>query len=92
MGVIPKKVCVVDERNELSGSVNGIASLDLGCRTDILTGCPKADGMMMAVRSMSPEILLTDELGNDRDAAAALEAVNCGIALIASAHASEHAI
>ena len=91
VGVIPKKVCVVDERNELSGSVNGIASLDLGCRTDILTGCPKADGMMMAVRSMSPEILLTDELGNDRDAAAALEAVNCGIALIASAHASDMA-
>ena len=80
------RVGVVDERSELGGCVAGVAQLDLGPRTDVLDGCPKAEGMMMLIRSMSPQVLATDELGRPEDAAAVLEARNAGVAVLATAH------
>ena len=80
------RVGVVDERSELGGCVGGVAQLDLGPRTDVLDGCPKAEGMMMLIRSMSPQVLATDELGRPEDAAAVLEARNAGVAVLATAH------
>ena len=50
-------VGVVDERSEIAGSFQGIPQNDLGIRTDILDCCPKAEGMMMLIRSMSPEVV-----------------------------------
>ena len=52
-----KTVGVVDERSEIAGSYQGIPQNDLGIRTDILDCCPKAEGMMMLIRSMSPEVV-----------------------------------
>lgn len=59
-----KSVGVVDERSEIAGSYQGIPQNDLGIRTDILDCCPKAEGMMMLIRSMSPEVVAVDELGD----------------------------
>ena len=42
-----KKVCIVDERSEIAGCVNGVPQQDVGPRTDVMDGCPKAEGMMM---------------------------------------------
>ena len=44
--------------------ISGIPQNDLGIRTDILDCCPKAEGMMMLIRSMSPEVVAVDELGD----------------------------
>ena len=49
-----RKVGVVDERSEIAGCVEGVPQHDVGPRTDVLDGCPKAEGMMMLIRSMSP--------------------------------------
>lgn len=51
-----RKVGVVDERSEIAGCVEGVPQHDVGPRTDVLDGCPKAEGMMMLIRSMSPEL------------------------------------
>lgn len=56
-------VSVVDERSELAGSVNGVPQLDVGCRTDVLDGCPKSEGIRMMIRSMAPQVVAADEIG-----------------------------
>lgn len=80
------KVGVVDERSEIAASVKGVPTFDLGPRTDVLDGCPKAEGMMMMIRSMSPEVLVVDEIGRAEDAEAVHEALHAGIAVLATAH------
>ncbi|UHA72869.1 stage III sporulation protein AA [Paenibacillus sp. 481] len=80
------KVGVVDERSEIAGSIKGVPSFDLGYRTDVLDGCPKAEGMMMFIRSMSPDVLVVDEFGRDEDVLAMREAMHAGVRIIASAH------
>ncbi len=52
-GIAPLKVAIVDERSELAASVKGVPQHDLGTRVDVLDGCPKAEGIMMMIRSMS---------------------------------------
>ena len=84
-----RKVCVVDERSELAGCVCGVPQLDVGTRTDVLDACPKARGMAMALRSLSPHVLVTDELGDDADARAVLQACYAGVKVIASVHGND---
>ena len=62
-----KTVGVVDERSELAGCYQGIPQNDLGMRTDVLDACPKAKGMQMLLRSMSPDVVAVDELGKKED-------------------------
>ena len=83
------KVGIVDERSELAACVDGVPSFDVGPRTDVLDGCPKADGMMMMIRSMSPDVLVVDEIGRAEDTAGLHEAMLSGVRVIASAHASD---
>jgi stage III sporulation protein AA len=83
-----RKVGVVDERSEVAACVRGVPRFDLGPRTDVMDGCPKAEGMIMLIRSMSPEILAVDEIGRPEDALAVHEAVHAGIRVIATAHGS----
>ena len=80
------KVALVDERSEIGACYQGIPQNDLGIRTDILDGCPKAQGMMMLIRAMSPEVIATDEIGRDDDAVAIYEAILAGIKLITTVH------
>ncbi|MBX6396335.1 MAG: stage III sporulation protein AA [Alicyclobacillaceae bacterium] len=87
--VPPLKVAVVDERSELAGTFQGRRHHDLGPRTDVLDGCPKAEGMLMMVRSMSPQVLITDEIGGEADIAVLMEAAGAGVTVLASAHATD---
>lgn len=81
-----KKVGIVDERSELAACRKGVPKFDLGPRTDVLDGCPKAEGMMMMIRSMSPDVLVVDEIGRREDAVSIHEAIHAGIRVIATAH------
>ncbi|MFD1433746.1 stage III sporulation protein AA [Kroppenstedtia eburnea] len=83
-----RKVGVVDERSEIAGCVEGVPQHDVGPRTDVLDGCPKAEGMMMLIRSMSPELLVVDEIGRREDGEAVFEAVHAGVSLFTTAHGS----
>ncbi|MDO7905175.1 stage III sporulation protein AA [Paenibacillus sp. JX-17] len=84
-----QKVGIVDERSEIAGSHKGVPGFDVGPRTDVMDGCPKAEGMMMMIRSMSPEVLIVDEIGRTEDAYAVQEAMQAGISVIATAHGRE---
>ena len=81
-------VGVVDERSEIGGSYQGIPQNDLGIRTDVLDCCPKAEGMMMLIRSMSPEVVEVDELGDYEDIHAIESVIHCGCKLFATVHGS----
>lgn len=80
------QVGVVDERSEIAACIDGVPSMDLGFRTDVLDGCPKAQGMLMLIRSMAPGAIITDELGRREDTEALQEALNAGVPVIASVH------
>lgn len=84
-----EKVCIVDERGEIAGSVDGVPQLDVGIRTDVLDGCPKSVGIMMALRTLSPSVIVTDEIGTEADAEAILEALYAGVRVIASVHGND---
>jgi len=79
-------VGLVDERSEVAGCRDGVPQLPIGHRTDVLDACPKAEGMMMLVRSMSPQVIATDEIGRQEDADAIKEVINAGIKLLTTAH------
>ena len=81
-------VGVVDERSEIGGAYQGVPQNDLGIRTDLLDCCPKAEGMMMLIRSMSPEVVAVDEIGDYGDIKAIESVLNCGCRLIATVHGS----
>lgn len=66
----------------------GVPQNDLGIRTDLLDCCPKAEGMMMLIRSMSPEVVAVDEIGDYGDIKAIESVLNCGCRLIATVHGS----
>lgn len=83
-----QNVCVVDERSEIGGCYQGIPQNDIGKRTDILDNCPKAEGMMMMIRSMSPQVLAVDEIGTSQDVEAISYAIRCGVTILATAHAA----
>lgn len=81
-----KHVSVVDERSEIAGSCQGIAQNDLGQRTDVLDGAPKAEGMLLMLRAMSPDVIAVDEIGGPDDVAALLSIASCGAKIIATLH------
>ncbi len=82
------KVGIVDERSEIAGCWHGLPQRKVGIRTDVLDSCPKAAGRMMMIRSMSPKVIITDEIGREEDVTAIREALNAGIKIITSAHAA----
>ncbi len=81
-----RTVGVVDERSEIGGCYMGVPQNQLGIRTDILDACPKAEGMIMLIRSMGPEVIAVDEIGGEEDARAIAYAMHCGCKMLATAH------
>lgn len=81
-------VGLVDERSEIAGCYRGVPQRDVGIRTDVLDGCPKAEGMMMLLRSMGPQVIAADEIGRREDVDAMEEVLNAGIKVLITAHGS----
>ncbi|MDR3238488.1 MAG: stage III sporulation protein AA [Clostridiales bacterium] len=79
-------VGVVDERSEIAGCYRGVPQNDVGCRTDVLDGCPKAEGMIILLRSMSPRVIAVDELGSRADIQAVEDIVNAGVTVVCTVH------
>lgn len=81
-------VGVADERSEIGACYHGIPQNDLGIRTDVLDCCPKHLGMMMLIRTMSPQVVAVDEIGSREDLEAMEYVMNCGCKLLATVHGS----
>lgn len=79
-------VGVVDERSEIAACHMGIPQNDVGIRTDILDCCPKAEGMLMLLRSMNPRVIAVDEIGGREDIDAISYVINCGCGILATVH------
>ena len=82
-------VAIADERREIAACLEGIPQLDVGSRTDVMDGCPKALSIPLMVRACAPQLLAADEIGGAGDARAIREAVRCGVAVAATAHAED---
>ena len=80
------KVGIVDERSEIASCYMGKPQKRVGVRTDVLDGCPKALGMILLIRSMSPQVIVVDEIGSREDVCSIGEAINAGTKLITSVH------
>lgn len=81
------RVGVVDERNELSASDGARSRFDLGAHSDVLVGTPKAEGAMLLLRTMNPQLIAMDEITRSEDLDTVMQIVGCGVGLLASAHA-----
>lgn len=83
------RTSVVDERSELSGTYAGIARNDLGL-SDILNGYSKHEGIMQALRTLSPEAIICDEIGTSADMRAIEQGINAGVSIVATIHAGSY--
>jgi len=81
-----KNVSVIDERSEIGSCYRGVPQMDIGIRTDILDNCPKSEGIIMAIRSMAPQVVVCDEIGTYKDMESILAALNSGVNLITTIH------
>lgn len=82
------KTSVIDERGEIAAVWNGIPQNDVGINTDVFDGYPKSEGISTAVRVMSPQIIVCDEIGGENDMTAVKHASYCGVYVAATIHAS----
>lgn len=89
LSVIGNNISVVDERSEIAAMYKGVAQNDLGPRTDVMNNCRKDMGIRMMIRSMAPDIIATDEIGDNKDIDAIYEANFAGIKLLLTAHGEE---
>jgi len=81
-----KNITIIDERSELGACYNGVPQMNIGDRTDVLDNCPKSQGIIMAIRSMSPQIIVCDEIGTSSDMESIIAALNSGVNLITTIH------
>ncbi|MDZ5252777.1 stage III sporulation protein AA [Clostridium sp. LIBA-8841] len=86
IGLKGKRTVVIDERSEIAACYNGIPQMNVGIRTDVYDNCIKSDGMMMAVRGLSPEVIICDEIGTYKDMEGLIMAYNSGVSIIATLH------
>ena len=80
-------ILVIDERNEISATVDGKQNLDLGANTDVMVGVPKIACYEGAVRTMAPDIIVTDEIFGEREVDCLVDSVRSGVKVMATAHA-----
>jgi len=89
LSLLGKRVSIVDERYEIASVTNGISPFNLGLGCDILSGVSKSEGMLFMLRSMSPDVIITDEIGTSSDYEAIREIKKRGVSVITSLHGKD---
>ena len=84
------KVCLVDERQELACMNGSFCQHDVGVNTDVMNNFPKGKGIMNAVKTMSPDIIAVDEIGERQEIEGIIRGVNSGVGFVATVHALDY--
>ena len=84
------KIALIDERQEIASVSSGIAQNDVGVNCDVFDGYPKKEAMMIALKTMSPDIIALDEVGEESELDAIRLSVNSGVRFIVTVHASDY--
>ncbi len=85
-----KNVSLIDEREELAASYMGVPTIDVGQRTDIISGCKKETAMEMSLRALAPEVVAADEIYSEEDIKAIKRLHGCGCRILATHHADTY--
>ena len=85
------KTALIDERNEIAACSGGLPTNDVGTLTDVMTGCSRSEGIVSAVRTMSPDMIFCDEIATGGDAEAILSVHGTGVRFAATIHAGDPA-
>ena len=88
LSTLKYKTAVADDRGEISAMYRGVPQNDLGPLTDVMFNAPKHLAVVMMLRSMSPDVIITDEIATEEDVGALMLAFGSGVSIIASAHGS----
>ncbi len=80
------KTALIDERGEMASLSRGVPQCDVGVQTDVIENAPKADAVVMMLRTMSPLLIVTDEIATVKDTEALMQAFGTGVSVIASTH------
>lgn len=80
-------VALIDCRGELSGTTNGVCTLGVGENTDVITGGTKSDGIEVALRTLAPDLIAFDELGDISELEAVRCCMNAGVRIVTTFHA-----
>ena len=82
-------VLVLDERGEIAATYMGENQLDCGAFADVISGAPKSYGFEYGLRSMRPDVIITDELSTAADIEMVKNATRSGVCVFASVHARD---
>lgn len=86
---VSKNILIADERNEICSVLNGEPNINLGGFCDIYTNCTKEFAFKNGIRSMCPDVIITDEIDLNKDISIILEAINSGVNVVATIHAKD---
>ena len=81
-----RRVTVIDTRGEIAASDNGVPSVDLGALTDVISGCEKAEGINIALRTLSPQVIAFDELADLDEVKAVVGCFHAGCDALCTVH------
>lgn len=83
------KTAVADDRGELGAMYGGVPQNDVGAQTDIIDSAPKDEAILMMLRTMSPKVIISDEIASEKDVEAIRLAHGTGVSIVATTHGSD---
>ncbi len=87
IGTNRKRVAVIDSRGEIAAVSSGIPQNDVGLLTDVISGVDKREGIEIALRTLNPEVIAFDEIGNIKEAKAVCSGLFSGAYTVCTVHA-----
>lgn len=79
-------ILIIDEKNEISSTINGKNMLNVGDSTDVYVNCKKEYGINIGIKNMRPDVIITDELSSDNEIDVLKNCVSSGVSIISSMH------